>query len=301
MAIENTAVNDLIARVRGGGRPASSARMLATVPPMASAGSAQPACPATMPVAAPFEARPPALSAYPVTFGAPVLSSALPPSEGHAWAPPCDGPAAGASVPEWPQAERLVPTFQMRRPGSELRQVIGRLVLPIALLVSVGVVIGAYVGFAGDHGAPLTSHSAAASALVSARGITAPEAAPAAPAAAAAPAAPAAPANAPAAQALVDVRIDSTPSGATVMLVDRGRSQLVGNTPIDAAIDPSREYDLVFTAEDQPSHVEHLDPRTTRRIAVVLGQRADAHSSDSTPHRAERTGGSGSRRSSRAP
>ncbi|HMG21897.1 MAG TPA: hypothetical protein VK607_11285, partial [Kofleriaceae bacterium] len=49
-----------------------------------------------------------------------------------------------------------------------------------------------------------------------------------------------------------------------------GRTQLVGDTPVDAAVDPSRAYDLVFSYRDGPSRVEHLDPATTRRVAVEL-------------------------------
>jgi hypothetical protein len=76
--------------------------------------------------------------------------------------------------------------------------------------------------------------------------------------------------------ALVDVRVDSTPSGATVMLVDRGKTQYVGTTPVSAAVDPSREYDLVLTAPGKPTTVVHLDTTTTRRVAVALGSPAPA-------------------------
>jgi hypothetical protein len=69
---------------------------------------------------------------------------------------------------------------------------------------------------------------------------------------------------------LIDVRIDSIPSGATVMLVDRGKTQLVGNTPIAASIDPTRDYDLVFNYAGKPSKIEHLDPRITQHITVAL-------------------------------
>src|SRR5262249_42461118 len=61
--------------------------------------------------------------------------------------------------------------------------------------------------------------------------------------------------------------------GARGTLGDRGRPQLGGDTPVDAAVDPSREYDLVFTYADGPPHVEHLDARATRRIAVTLDRR----------------------------
>jgi hypothetical protein len=89
--------------------------------------------------------------------------------------------------------------------------------------------------------------------------------------------------------ALVDVRIDSTPSGATVMLVDRGKAQYVGSTPVSAAVDPSREYDLVFTYPNKPTTLEHLDASTTRRVAVTLGAPAGAAvPADSAPHHLER-------------
>jgi hypothetical protein len=56
-----------------------------------------------------------------------------------------------------------------------------------------------------------------------------------------------------------------------VTLVDRGRTQLVGDTPVDTALDPAREYDLVFTSASAPPHVEHFDPRTSRHVEVALG------------------------------
>jgi hypothetical protein len=252
--------------------------------------------PVAMPVAAPFEARR-ASSSYPVVHRGP----------------------AGTASPEWPPAtapefleptsprqlyelasqheaagrphhgfdrERMVPTFQLRRP-SDLRSVIARLVFPIALLVSVGIVVGVYVAFSGDRGATRDDLAPAAPALAAP--------APAAPAVTPAPALPApsiapvpgaaaavAPAAAPASPELVDVRIDSVPAGATVTLVDHGRTQLIGDTPVDTAVDPSREYDLVFTSASAPPHVEHLDPRTTRRVEVALGKR------DVTEHVTER-------------
>jgi hypothetical protein len=84
---------------------------------------------------------------------------------------------------------------------------------------------------------------------------------------------------------LVDVRIDSTPSGATVTLVDRGKSQFVGTTPVSAAVDPSRQYDLVLTYESRPPHRVHLDPRTTRRVAVAIDRRSPARPVDSPSRR----------------
>ncbi len=72
----------------------------------------------------------------------------------------------------------------------------------------------------------------------------------------------------------VDVRLDSKPSGATVMLVDRGKTMFLGTTPISTALDPSRQYDVVFTYKDRPTVLEHLDPRTQSKLAVTLSHAA---------------------------
>ncbi len=72
----------------------------------------------------------------------------------------------------------------------------------------------------------------------------------------------------------VDVRLDSNPSGATVMLVDRGKTTFLGTTPISTAVDPSRQYDLVFTYKDRPTRLEHLDPRTTTKLAVKIERKS---------------------------
>ncbi|HET9627566.1 MAG TPA: hypothetical protein VFP84_39690, partial [Kofleriaceae bacterium] len=89
-------------------------------------------------------------------------------------------------------------------------------------------------------------------------------------------AAAAAPVVEPAPVALVDVRIDSTPRGATVTLVDRGKTQLVGNTPISVAFDPSREYDLVFSYPNKPTKIEHLNASATHKVLVALEPEAVA-------------------------
>jgi hypothetical protein len=125
----------------------------------------------------------------------------------------------------------------------------------------------------------VTAAPAAAAAPEASR--PAPSATPAPAVAVAAPAAPASP-------ELVDVRIDSIPAGATVMLVDRGRTQLIGDTPVDTAVDPSREYDLVFTSAGAPPHVEHLDPQITRRVEVALGARDGATAPADAPRPVER-------------
>ncbi|MDB4952485.1 MAG: hypothetical protein JWO36_54 [Myxococcales bacterium] len=70
--------------------------------------------------------------------------------------------------------------------------------------------------------------------------------------------------------ALVDVLVESTPPGATVTLIDNGKSSFIGTTPIDTSLDPTRSYDVVLTRDGQPAHTEHLDPKATQRLTVVL-------------------------------
>jgi pyruvate dehydrogenase E2 component (dihydrolipoyllysine-residue acetyltransferase) len=296
-SIENTAVNDLVARAHDKALDTSHGTMAATMP-----ASMPGSMPGSMPVAAPFE-----------DSGA---------GAAHAWAVAVDGYIAES--PTWTQktaqaprrapsprrlhelmsqrldGERMVPTFQMRR-HSEVRSTVGRLALPVAVLVSTGVVIGAYVAFSGSRRAPVAAAaSAARAAATPARAASAAPVAPAPVAAASAAVAPAVAAPAPAATraavvapappALVDVRIDSTPSGATVTLVDRGRTQLVGTTPVDAAVDPSREYDLVFSYAAGPPRIEHLDARSMHHIEVALGEPAPAPAMPAAPApRAART------------
>jgi hypothetical protein len=166
--------------------------------------------------------------------------------------------------------EHLIGTMRLPR-RTPRRSVVARLLLPAALVTLAGTLFGAYIAI-GSQGkpadtvspvtqrpavAPLTASAAASVAAsdVATSGVAAPS-----------PAAPIAPTP----PALIDVRIDSIPSGATVMLVDRGKTQLVGNTPVAAAIDPSRNYDLVFTYAGRPTKIEHLEPRVTQRIAVTL-------------------------------
>jgi len=72
--------------------------------------------------------------------------------------------------------------------------------------------------------------------------------------------------------AFVDVRLDSKPVGATVMLVDRGKQTFLGTTPISTAVDPTRAYDVVFAYPNRQTQIEHLDPKATARLSVVLGR-----------------------------
>jgi hypothetical protein len=322
--IENTAINDLVAKVSRRRVSALIASSDSEIPSEDSAHDAaltQPlpgsvpgprARSRPMPVAAPFEVT---LRAAPAGWPSPdelgdperqpeptsprqLYELALPPER----LPPEPGlPARGG----WDH-ERMVPTFQLRR-RSDLRVVLGKLVFPIALLVSIGIVIGAYVALGRAPVAPpapaAPADVAAAPAAPVAPAAAVAPAAPvetAAPVAAAAPVAPAAPAAA--APELVEIRIESDPAGATVMLVDRGRTQLIGTTPVETAVDPSRAYDLVFAHADGPPQVQHLDPRATRRVAIALGEHGVAPRPVETtpPRRVERAAAEPPSRSSRA-
>ncbi len=71
---------------------------------------------------------------------------------------------------------------------------------------------------------------------------------------------------------LVDVRIDSKPAGATVMLVDNGKTQFLGTTPVAASVDPSRSYDVVLTLEGRPTQIAHLDPNKAQKLEITLAK-----------------------------
>jgi hypothetical protein len=313
---ENTAINELIARVSGGstepdtvvGPPPTEAQGSGHHPQGQRLGALQErnpmhtTIPGTTPVAAPFEPRPGLPTSYPVVPRA-LLGAVTPlapdpvapadPSEPHddtdevpAWAAPSGGPPW--IPPDEPLARaRGEGTLQLRRP-SELRVVIGKLVLPVVLLVTAGVAIGAYFALGVTDPEPLSVASTTPTAAPpAANAQPAPPAASAQPAPPAASAQPAPPAEPAALPALVDVRIDSAPRGATVTLVDRGRSQFVGTTPVNVAVDPSREYELMFSYPNKPVHVERLDARTTRRVAVAIGKRAAARPPDGASRRPE--------------
>lgn len=74
----------------------------------------------------------------------------------------------------------------------------------------------------------------------------------------------------PPAPALVELRFESDPAGASVMLVDNGKSSPLGSTPLAASVDPSRAYDVIFTLEGRPTVIEHVDPQRSQHVAVVL-------------------------------
>ena len=70
----------------------------------------------------------------------------------------------------------------------------------------------------------------------------------------------------------VEVRIDSKPAGATVMLVDNGKTSFLGSTPIATSLDPSRSYDVIFTLSGRPTQMGHIDPTKSSKLEVTLGK-----------------------------
>lgn len=302
---ENTAANKLIARVSGGQARVPSARMMAADPMHTTR-------PVTMPVAAPFKARSSGLpTSYPVVSRAMFESPA--PAVDDSITQPINRRAGYRRRRH--ADDQFVGTLKMKH--SDLRIVVGKLVLPMVLLVIAGIAIGGYVVLSGELGKP--SYRTVAAGAAAPRPAV-PEPAPAAvpepaPAAVPEPAPAATPEPAPVAtpmvsgnaarvgggeppapvqtvartSTLVEVRIDSTPGGAQVALVDRGKSRLVGSTPVNATVDASREYDLVFTYPNTATQIEHLDAKTTRRVAVALGAQASAAKpTDSVPRRREK-------------
>jgi hypothetical protein len=199
-----------------------------------------------------------------------------------------------------PTAETWVGTTAISRTPNT-RRLVGMMILPTILLAVTGVFVAGYFAFDGQGGKkreaapPVAASLATKPTDVEPVALAAPAAAaPAALPTEAAPSEPApttlagtapmtAEATAPSiattdpssakvvAKTFIDVRIDSTPSGATVTLIDHGKSTFLGTTPIVTSVDPSRTYDVVFEHGDRTQR-EHLDPRTTSRLEIALGK-----------------------------
>ncbi len=82
----------------------------------------------------------------------------------------------------------------------------------------------------------------------------------------------------PAAASLVNVRFESKPSGATVTLVDRGRTSLIGTTPINAALDSTYNYEIVFSLDGRATQIAKLDPKKSQTIKSILPAAGSRHS-----------------------
>ncbi|MFT3692512.1 MAG: PEGA domain-containing protein [Kofleriaceae bacterium] len=150
-----------------------------------------------------------------------------------------------------------------------------KLVLPGVGFIILGAMIGGFIAFNGDK--KPAKAAAPAPAAAPQKVVEAPAPTPAA--------APVATAPAPVAAAptteiqttrgvvqLADVRIDSKPSGATVTLVDeKGKSTVIGSTPIAASVDPNHQYDITLALGAKTQTV-HLDPaKDDLKLSIDLG------------------------------
>jgi hypothetical protein len=129
--------------------------------------------------------------------------------------------------------------------------------------VILGIMIGGFVAFSGEGKS--TAKAAAPAATAPAQSVSRPSVVSVAPAPAPKP-------------ARVTVRIESVPAGATAMLVDEGRTMLVGTTPIDTELDPSRAYELVLTLADHHPVIERIDPAAKNHVIATLAAKPVAES-----------------------
>jgi hypothetical protein len=68
----------------------------------------------------------------------------------------------------------------------------------------------------------------------------------------------------------IQITFESTPPGATVTLVDNGKPSYIGTTPVEAAVDVTHRYDIVYTRDGYVTRVTALDPSTTRHAEARL-------------------------------
>ncbi|MEJ7599356.1 MAG: hypothetical protein WKG01_15725 [Kofleriaceae bacterium] len=262
----------------------STPRMSATVPAMRGAGEVPPLPPNRTPSGTQQGPTIGATGSSVRVMSAPARATTIPPisSRGSHTQLPADASGSGPVATAFESAKQRTTadvTWVGSPPRRPSKSSASKLVLPlIGASIVAGVLIGGYIAMNSDPATTRTSSVVSEPVpQLSANGPA--EAAPAAvvPAAAAEPA-PTAPVAAPEAPpvaaraALVDVRIDSRPAGATVMIVDRGKTSFLGTTPISTAVDPSRQYDLVFTYASKPTQLEHLDPAATQHLEVTLGK-----------------------------
>jgi hypothetical protein len=156
------------------------------------------------------------------------------------------------------EEETFVGTAPVVRLERRRKLVVLKIVATSVVFVVIGVVIGAYIAF---HGEPDARATTIAKAQTAPKTIV--QQLPAQPVAAA-------PVEVAPAPKLADVRIDSAPAGATVMLVDNGKQSFLGTTPIATSLDPSRSYDVVFTLDGRPSKTTHFDPSASQHLEVAF-------------------------------
>jgi hypothetical protein len=69
-----------------------------------------------------------------------------------------------------------------------------------------------------------------------------------------------------------DLRVESSPPGATVSFVGNGETTLVGTTPVEATVDAGRGYDVLVTLADHVSRIEHVAAGSTHHLVIELAR-----------------------------
>jgi PEGA domain len=169
-------------------------------------------------------------------------------------------PAAGTQPPPMGTPRPIATDVPRQHPAAmraELPAMVKKLALPAGIVLMVSIGVGAAISMSRHH-APEAKPVAIAAALPPPVIVTAPQQV-------------ALPAPPPHVAKLVEIRLESTPPGATATLLDtsNGNSTPLGTTPVDASVDPSKNYDVRFELAGRPSQTEHLDPARSR-IDVAL-------------------------------
>jgi hypothetical protein len=80
-----------------------------------------------------------------------------------------------------------------------------------------------------------------------------------------------APAPVPATPVLVVLHVESTPPGASVMLVgDAGATTLVGTTPVDTQVEAARDYDVLVKLPEHAPRVEHVGAASSHHVVIAF-------------------------------
>jgi hypothetical protein len=71
---------------------------------------------------------------------------------------------------------------------------------------------------------------------------------------------------------LVDVRIDSQPSGGTATLIDGPNATQLGATPLAVSLDPKRSYDVMVSLAGHTPRVVHVTPVVGQDLVLALDE-----------------------------
>jgi len=71
---------------------------------------------------------------------------------------------------------------------------------------------------------------------------------------------------------LVDVRIDSQPSGGTATLIDGANATPLGATPLAVSLDPKRSYDVMVSLAGHTPRVVHVTPVAGQDVVLALDE-----------------------------